>query len=160
MEHWEIEDQFWIIFIQQRIQQNWYIQQNCRLNHNPIEVRCNTTCYDKTTIFYWLFQLDDSKSLHKKWLFRVLGRYSWSDYWCFPVHPSGSNWGFKLRFNFQQCHGTFRQQGIVGCTTTNIPRHGKSTYKLYFCGYLWVIIPKNLWRTQKISDKLPSGTPT
>ena len=27
----------------------------------------------QTTSFLWLFQLNDSKSLHKKWLFRVPG---------------------------------------------------------------------------------------
>ena len=60
----------------------------------------------QTTSFLWLFQLDDSKSLHKKWLFhqtsikkwlfRVPGLYVEHDLWCvclFSYHKN--NWSKK-----------------------------------------------------------------
>ncbi len=31
----------------------------------------------QTTIYKWLFQLDDSKSLHRKWLFHQTSIYKW-----------------------------------------------------------------------------------
>ena len=47
----------------------------------------------QTTSFLWLFQLDDSKSLHKNWLFRVPARYpeiSWVKW----NHSPKNNLGF------------------------------------------------------------------
>jgi len=31
----------------------------------------------QTTIYKWMFQLDDSKSLHRKWLFHQTSIYKW-----------------------------------------------------------------------------------
>ena len=31
----------------------------------------------QTTIYKWLFQLDDSQSLHRKWLFHQTSIYKW-----------------------------------------------------------------------------------
>ncbi len=31
----------------------------------------------QTAIYKWLFQLDDSQSLHRKWLFRQTAIYKW-----------------------------------------------------------------------------------
>ena len=31
----------------------------------------------QTTVYKWLFQLDDSKSLHRKWLFHQTSIYKW-----------------------------------------------------------------------------------
>ena len=43
----------------------------------------------QTTIYKWLFQLDDSKSLYRKWLFHQTSIYKW----LFGV--PGFNFGFK-----------------------------------------------------------------
>ena len=53
------------------------------VNRFPKEVVCDIYVYiyihlePQTTIYKWLFQLDDSKSLYRKWLFHQTSIYKW-----------------------------------------------------------------------------------
>ena len=42
---------------------------------NPLSLKDNLE--PQTTIYKWLFQLDDSKSLHRKWLFHQTSTLNW-----------------------------------------------------------------------------------
>ena len=48
-------------------------------------------------------------------------------------------------------------QGIVGCTPTNVPRHGKSLYKAYKNWYLWVSYPQESlgWTPRTLGVHVP-----
>ena len=48
-------------------------QDNCRGPPNPEGMYLEP----QTTIYKWLFQLDDSKSLFRKWLFHQTSIYKW-----------------------------------------------------------------------------------
>ena len=75
----------------------------------------------KWPIFSWLINRGDPNYLQQ-----VLG-----------AHPPSS-----FTWNSRATVSSYRQ-GIVGCTPGPTYPYGKSLYKHYIVGYLWIIIPKN-----------------
>ena len=71
----------------------------------------------QTTIYKWLFQLDDSQSLHRKWLFHQTSIFKWlfgvpgmSYVFCFFFCEDiffGGHWNLGVNFNFPQAKHQF-----------------------------------------------------
>ena len=65
----------------------------------------------QTTIYKWLFQLDDSKPLHRKWLFHQTSIYKWlfrvPGIYTYPIYEKSiTHFHIAMTFSdFSHCHG-------------------------------------------------------
>ena len=79
----------------------------------------------QTTIYKWLFQLEDSKSLHRKWLFRQTSIYKW----LFGVPGSNT----RIVWNYSPMLPGFRRFRFRGSIAPKVGRihRSKGTHKVF-----------------------------
>ena len=86
-------------------------------------LKLKTHLEPQTTIYKWLFQLDDSKSLHGKWLFNQTSIYKWlfgvpgtGLYLCVntPESEAFDTTMTSIEIACERAHGTFIDDGSLG----------------------------------------------
>ena len=119
----------------------------------------------QTTIYKWLFQLDDSQSLHRKWLFHQTSIYKWLfgvPGMCFIISTYSESTKsprkitkFQFKKGIQRWFGSHedKTQPTQACPAVeNVHRISMASRMLFVGSPLtWRIIPNSKWLITMVS---------